>query len=70
VKLTAVDVAALYTLVSGTEAATEHVPTETNATTPDDEPTVHTAVSLLVYVLASDPADMVLVNVGTVAVIT
>ena len=31
---------------------------------------MHTAVSLLVYVLASDPADSVLVNVGAVAVIT
>jgi hypothetical protein len=31
---------------------------------------VHTAVSLLVYVLASDPTDNVLVNVGADAVIT
>ena len=42
------DVAELYFVVCTTEAVIEHVPTETNTTTPDEDSTVHTPVSLLV----------------------
>jgi hypothetical protein len=47
----------------------EHVPAPTNATTPVEELTVHTATSLLAYVLTPAPADKELVRVGGVAVI-
>ena len=47
-KLTEADVAELYVTVCTTDAVMEHVPAETNTTTPDDDPTVHTPVSLLV----------------------
>jgi hypothetical protein len=46
----------------------EHVPAPTNATTPVEELTVHTATSLLAYVLTPAPADKELVRVGGVAV--
>ena len=57
-------------MVCATEAVIEHVPGDTNTTTPDEEPTVHTPVSLLAYDLASVPTDNVLDNVGAEAVIT
>jgi hypothetical protein len=47
----------------------EHVPAPTNATSPVEELIVHTATSLLAYVLTPAPADKELVRVGGVAVI-
>ena len=44
-----------------------HVPALTKATAPVDEPTVHTVVEVLVYVLVPAPAEAVLVRVGAVA---
>jgi hypothetical protein len=42
-------------------------PALTNETTPVDEPTVHTVVEVLVYVLVPAPAEAVLVRIGGVS---
>lgn len=44
-----------------------HVPALTKATTPVDEPIVHTVVEVLVYVLVPVPTEAVLVRVGGVS---
>jgi len=48
VKLAAADVAELCASVCPADAVIKHVPAETNTTAPDEEPTVHIRVSLLV----------------------
>jgi hypothetical protein len=48
VKLTAADVAELCVSVCSATAVIEQVPGDTKTTAPDEEPTVHTPVSLLV----------------------
>jgi hypothetical protein len=52
------------------EALIEHVPADTNVTTPDSEPTVHTGAVDVKNDLTPEPADAVAVIVGGVAVIT
>jgi hypothetical protein len=42
-------------------------PALTNETTPVDDPTVHTVVEVLVYVLVPVPTEAVLVRVGGVS---
>lgn len=44
-----------------------HVPALTKATTPVDEPIVHTVIEVLVYVLVPVPTEAVLVRVGGVS---
>jgi hypothetical protein len=63
------DVAARYPSSCEIEALTEHVPAETNATTPDDDPTVHIEEVLVEYDLVPEPADAAEVKVGGVAAI-
>ena len=61
------DVAESY--VPSVAIATRNVqePALTNETTPVDDPTVHTVVEVLVYVLVPAPAEAVLVRVGGVS---
>jgi hypothetical protein len=44
-----------------------HVPALTKATTPVDEPIVHTGAVVLEYVLVPEPTEAVLVRVGGVS---
>jgi len=67
VKLIFEEVADAYGESAAIDALIVHVPAATNATTPEDEPTVHTDVVVLVKLFAPLPADAVLVNVGGVA---
>jgi hypothetical protein len=61
------DVAESY--VPSLAIATRNVqePALTNETTPVDDPTVHTVVEVLVYVLVPVPTEAVLVRVGGVS---
>ena len=68
-KLIGEESAAKYAPDCATEALIEHVPADTNATTPEDEPTVHIEGVLLEYDLTPEPADAVAVIVGGVEVI-
>ena len=63
-KLMFEEVADAYGESAAIDALIVHVPAATNATTPEDEPTVHTDVVVLVKLFAPLPADAVLVNVG------
>ena len=62
-----VAVAAAYPALAAIVAPIVHVPASTNATTPDDDPTVHTDVSVLENVFVPEPADGVADIVGGVA---
>jgi hypothetical protein len=61
------DVAESYVPSLAMETRNVHVPALTKATTPVDEPIVHTVVEVLVYVLVPAPAEAVLVRIGGVS---
>jgi hypothetical protein len=69
VKLIDDESAAKYAPDCATDARIEHVPADTNTTTPEDEPTVHTEAEFVRYDLTPEPADAVAVIVGGVEVI-
>jgi hypothetical protein len=64
VKLIDEESAARYAPDCATEALIEHVPADTNVTTPDGELTVHTEAEVVRYDLTPEPADAVAVMVG------
>ena len=61
------DVAESYVPSLAIATRNVHVPDLTNDTTPVDEPTVHTVVEVLVYVLVPAPTEAELVRVGGVS---
>ena len=61
------DVAESYVPSLAIATRNVHVPALTKATTPVDEPIVHTEEVVLVYVFVPAPAEAVLVRVGGVS---